>query len=200
MMDSDPTGNQFVCDWASIQSLPSTFDGTSPQMISPYDYKTKEIFRSTAVSARMTSDAGYASAMAFRVRVVTAKRNGAGTDIVGRCAQDVPLVVVCIGATPWRGVKGYNPGLESQYASRVATPKECDYMVMDGDGLSLGCCSTLQPAYSVGMRSDYARRGGFMWATTVSPITSWEIMPRTASIGSPLREWKKQPGNAFLCQ
>lgn len=155
MTGLDPRGGWPVFDWAGMSPLPCLGgDGKNCDIISSYDFKTKERLASTVQVGRLP-DGGYASAVGLKSSGGTGLANGAGTDIAGfgsdgqfrwlfkmasvegcEGVQTLPTLGLCLGMTT----------------------KECDYMVVDADGLGLGALSMPREAHWHGMWSDHAQQ------------------------------------------
>ena len=155
MTGLDPRDERPVFDWAGMAPLPCFGgEGQTCEIISPYDFKTKERLASTVQVGRLP-EGGYASAVGLKSSGGTGLANGAGTDIAGfgpdgrfrwlfklasvegcEGVQTLPTLGLCLGMTS----------------------KECDYMVVDVDGLGLGALSMPLEAHWHGMWSDHAQQ------------------------------------------
>jgi parallel beta-helix repeat protein len=151
----DPQGGWPVFAWAAMEPLPCLGDnGQNCEIVSPYDFKTKERLDRTVQVGRLP-DGGYASAVSLKSSGGTGLANGAGTDMAGfgpdgrfrwlfklasvegcEGVQTLPTLGLCLGMTS----------------------KECDYMVVDADGLGLGALSMPRESHWHGMWSDHAQQ------------------------------------------
>lgn len=154
MTGLDAGGKYPVYDWAKPELIPNTADGKTANFISPYDYKTKELSNRGVQSAEM-SDGGYASSLWIKSSGGTGLANGAGTDI-GGFGKD--------GRLRWiyklNTVQG-SEGVQSIPRYKMVmgmTSTQCDYMVMDEDGLGLGVLSMPKESHWQGMWSDHAQQ------------------------------------------
>jgi hypothetical protein len=153
MAGLDPTGTYPVYDWANPELIPCKVDQTA-KFTSPYDFKTIERVNGTVQIAPL-SDGGYASSIGLRTSGGTGLANGAGTDIAG-FSKD--------GRLRWLFKLNFVQGSEGvqsipEYGLVLGmTSTQCDYMVVDEDGLGLGALSMPQEAHWHGMWSDHAQQ------------------------------------------
>jgi hypothetical protein len=101
------------------------------------------------------SDGGYASSMALRSSGGTGLANGAGTDI-GGFSKDGRLRWI-FKLNTVQGSEGVQSIPEYKMVMGM-TSTQCDYMVMDEDGLGLGVLAMPKEAYWMGMWSDHAQQ------------------------------------------
>jgi hypothetical protein len=154
MTGLDAGGNYPVYAWDKQQPIPCTFDGKTAGFISPYNFKTMEQVNSAVQIAEM-SDGGYASSMALRSSGGTGLANGAGTDI-GGFSKDGRLRWI-FKLNTVQGSEGVQSIPEYKMVMGM-TSTQCDYMVMDEDGLGLGVLAMPKEAYWMGMWSDHAQQ------------------------------------------
>jgi parallel beta-helix repeat protein len=155
MTGLEQRGGWPIFDWAAMTPVPCLGgEGQTCEIVSPYDFKTKERLASTVQVGRL-ADGGYASAVMLKSSGGTGLANGAGTDIAGfgpdgrfrwlfklaavegcEGVQTLPTLGLCLGMTS----------------------KECDYMVVDAAGLGLGALSMPRESHWHGMWSDHAQQ------------------------------------------
>ncbi|HZK80855.1 MAG TPA: hypothetical protein VFC46_07305, partial [Humisphaera sp.] len=154
MTGLDPSGTWPEYNWAAPRILPRTFDGKSAIMPSPYDYKTPENLGSSVQLARL-ADGGYASSIGLRTSGGTGLANGAGTDIAGFGKDGLFRWIFRLNTV--EGSEGVQSVPEHNLVMGM-TSTQCDYMVMDNDGLGLGVLSMPKEAHWKGMWSDHAQQ------------------------------------------
>jgi Periplasmic copper-binding protein (NosD) len=153
MKGLDPTAVYPIFAWDKPEKIPCIAE-KSAQFTSPYDFKTMEDANRTVQLAPL-SDGGYASSVQLKSSGGTGLANGAGTDIAG-FAKD--------GTMRWLArfnmVEG-TEGVQSLPALGMVlgmTSTQCDYMVLDEDGLGMGVLSMPREAHWGGMWSDHAQQ------------------------------------------
>ncbi len=154
MTGMDPTGMYPVYGWVDRKIVPCTFDGTTSVMPSPYDYKTMEELNRTVQIAPM-KDGGYASAVALKSSGGTGLANGAGTDIAGFNKEGLFRWLFRFNSV--QGTQGVQSVPEHNLIMGMTTT-QCDYVVMDNDGLGLGVLSMPKESHWHGMWSDHAQQ------------------------------------------
>ncbi len=151
----DPSGTWPMYAWDKAIPLPATSaTGGQPDLLSPYDFTTVERLNNTFQVAPFASG-GYAQSAILTKSGGTGLGNGAGTDVAGFAAD---------GRFRWlfklaqrEGSEGVQ-SLPSLGLAFAMTSKECDYMVIDEDGLGLGALSMPEEAHWLGMWSDHAQQ------------------------------------------
>jgi hypothetical protein len=143
-----------VYDWAAPQAIPRSFDGKSAVMPSPYDYKTPENLGNSVQLARL-SDGGYAASIGLRTSGGTGLANGAGTDIAGFGKDGLLRWIFRLNDV--QGAEGVQSVPDFNLVMGMTTT-QCDYMVMDNDGLGLGALAMPKESHWKGMWSDHAQQ------------------------------------------
>ena len=150
----DADGNP-VYDWAHPASIPGVVK-TDLTLTSPYDYKTAEILNKGMISQTPPlSDGGYAAGVNLKTSGGTGLANGANTDIAG-FGKD--------GTLRWFARFNFCQGTEGvqtipQYGMVMGMDSgQCNYMVLDEDGLGLGMLGMPKEAHWSGMNSDHAQQ------------------------------------------
>jgi len=154
MKGLDPTGSYPVLDFAHPVPIPCTADGATTNLISPYDYKTRESVNS-AVQIAQLSDGGYASSMSLRSSGGTGLANGAGTDIGGFGPDGRLRWIFELNA--FHGIEGVQSIPQYKLVMGMVSTT-CDYMVCDEDGLGMGSLSMPRESDWRGMWSDHAQQ------------------------------------------
>jgi hypothetical protein len=154
MTGLDPSGTWPEYGWATPQIIPRSFDGKAAVMPSPYDYKTRENLASSVQLARL-ADGGYAASIGLRTSGGTGLANGAGTDIAGFGKDGLFRWIFRLNTM--EGSEGVQSVPEHNLVMGMTTT-QCDYMVMDSDGLGLGVLAMPKEAHWKGMWSDHAQQ------------------------------------------
>ena len=151
----DPSGTWPMYAWDESIPVPATgVAGGQPDLISPYDFTTVEHLTNTFQIAPFARG-GYAQSAILKSSGGTGLGNGAGTDIAGFAAD---------GQFRWLFKLAHREGSEGVQSlpslglAFAMTSKECDYMVIDEDGLGLGALSMPDEAHWLGMWSDHAQQ------------------------------------------
>ena len=154
MQGLDASGQYPIYGWVDRQIVPCTFDGKTSAMPSPYDYKTPEVLNQTVQLAKM-KDGGYASAISLKSSGGTGLANGAGTDIAGFSKEGLFRWLFRFNQV--QGTEGVQ-SVPEQNLIMGMTSTQCDYVVMDNDGLGLGVLSMPKESHWHGMWSDHAQQ------------------------------------------
>ena len=151
----DPSGTWPMYAWDAAIPLPATnATGGQPDLLSPYDFTTVERLTNTFQIAPF-ANGGYAQSAILKSSGGTGLANGAGTDVAGFGPN---------GAFRWLYKLAHREGSEGVQSlptlglSFAMTSKECDYHVIDEDGLGLGALSIPEESHWVGMWSDHAQQ------------------------------------------
>ena len=153
MTGLDATGSYPRYAWHAPEVIPC-LDTTNTTITSPYDYQTKEVINRSVQTAAL-SDGGYASSVQFKKSGGTGLANGAGTDIAGFSKE---------GRLRWLFKLNYIQGSEGVQSIPEhglvlgMNTTQCEYMVMDEDGLGMGALAMPKEAYWHGMWSDHAQQ------------------------------------------
>jgi parallel beta-helix repeat protein len=151
----DAAGNPLY-DWEHPRLLTSVDAQTGKaEIVSPYDFKTVERLNSWVMQVPPLSDGGYAASISLKTSGGTGLANGAGTDVVGYSKD---------GKLRWFYPFNYAPGMEG--VQTIPEKKlvlsmytnECNYYVMDEDGLGLGVLGMPRASHWGGMWSDHAQQ------------------------------------------
>ncbi len=155
----DASGTWPEYDWAGAIPVPAQGGkGGQPDVLSPYDFKTVERLNDTYQIAKFASG-DYAQSAILKSSGGTGLGNGAGTDIAGFGSD---------GKFRWLFKLAHREGSQGVQSlptlglAFAMTSKECDYMVIDKDGLGLGALAMPDESRWLGMWSDHAQQQ-VMW-------------------------------------
>lgn len=153
MTGLDPSGTYPVYAWDRQEKI-SCRDKQNAQFVSPYDYKTPE-FANRTVQLAPLSDGGYASSVQLSSSGGTGLANGAGTDIAGIGNDGLLRWLTKFDTT--EGTEGVQSIPKYGLILGMMTT-QCDYMVLDEDGLGMGALSMPRESHWGGMWSDHAQQ------------------------------------------